>query len=118
MAEREVSLTLASGARVGLPEDEARWLRDELLGGRLRSPKREAGLALERALKGTADPTAAEMTAANLVELAWALRGMLEQDSERFVGSPLLMHLRDLLFVEADQEREGGRLAPTRDGPG
>jgi hypothetical protein len=28
---------------------------------------------------------------------------MLERDSDRFEGSPLLMHLRDLLFVEAVQ---------------
>jgi hypothetical protein len=104
-AEREIMLTFPSGARVGLPQDDAAWLRDELLSGRFRPLKRDAGLTVDRALAAlhNTESAPAAMTRPDVIELVWALRGMLEHDSDRFQGSPLLMHLRDLLFVEAVQ---------------
>ena len=109
MAERGITLTFTSGAQVILLEEEATWLSDELLRGEFGSPKRDAGIVVDRALmalQGNAELPPADMTPANVVELAWALRGMLERDSDRFIGSPLLMHLRDLLFIELERERE------------
>jgi hypothetical protein len=108
MTERSITLTFTSGARVDLPQREAAWLRDELLARELEVPRRDAGLVVDRALTAACDDDAdiqpADMTAANLVELAWALRGMQERDANRFVGSPLLMHLRDLVFIELTRE--------------
>jgi hypothetical protein len=109
VAERGITLTFTSGAQVVLLEEEATWLRDELLRGEFKSPKRDAGIVVDRALtahQGNAELPPADMTPANVVELTWALRGMLERDSDRFIGSPLLMHLRDLLFIELERERE------------
>ena len=103
MAERGITLNFTSGARVALLEEEATWLRDELLGGEYTSPKRDAGIVVDRALTAldkNAEPSPAEMTPATVVELAWALRG------DRFIGSPLLMHLLDLLFIELERGRE------------
>ena len=109
MSERGITLTFASGARVDLLDDEAAWLRDELVRGEYTSLKRDAGTVLDRAL-GAIDedtgPSLADMTPANVVELAWALRGMLDHRSDRFISSPLLTHLRDLLFIELERERE------------
>lgn len=82
MAERGITLNFTSGARVALLEEEATWLRDELLGGEYTSPKRDAGIVVDRALTAldkNAEPSPAEMTPATVVELAWALRGMLER---------------------------------------
>jgi hypothetical protein len=84
---------------VALLEEEATWLRDELLGGEYTSPKRDADIVVDRALTALA----------TVVELAWALRGVLERDPDRFIGSPLLMHLLDLLFIELERGREDGR---------
>ena len=109
MAERGITLNFTSGARVALLEEEATWLRDELLGGEYTSPKRDAGIVVDRALTAldkNAEPSPAEMTPATVVELAWALRGVLERDPDRFIGSPLLMHLLDLLFIELERGRE------------
>jgi hypothetical protein len=94
---------------VDLVVEEADWLRGELVGGEYTSPKRDAGTVIDRAL-GAIDegrePTPAHMTPTNVVELAWALRGMLDDDPTRFIGSPLLMHLRDLLFIEPARGRD------------
>jgi hypothetical protein len=112
LAERGITLNVTSGARVALLEEEATWLRDELLGGEYTSPKRDADIVVDRALTAldkNAEPSPAEMTPATVVELAWALRGMLERDPDRFIGSPLLMHLLDLLFIELERGREDGR---------
>lgn len=109
MTERRITLTFASGARVDLLDEEAAWLREELVRGEYTSPKRDAGTVVDRALGAIdedTEPSAADMTPANVVELAWALRGMLDHDSDRFTGSPLLMHLRDLLFIEPERGRE------------
>jgi hypothetical protein len=109
MVARGITLTFTSGARVDLLKEEAAWLRDELLRGEFALPKRDAGAIVERALtapNGNAELPPADMTPANVVELAWALRGMQERDSDRFVGSPLLMHLRDLLFIELERGPE------------
>jgi hypothetical protein len=38
VAERGITLTFTSGAQVVLPEEEATWLRDELLRGEFKSP--------------------------------------------------------------------------------
>jgi hypothetical protein len=109
VAERGITLNFTRGARVGLLEGEAAWLRDELLGSEVRSPKRDAGIVIDRALMALDENTErspADMTPSHVVELAWALRGMLERDSDRFIGSPLLIHLRDLLFIEPERGRE------------
>jgi hypothetical protein len=93
---------------VDLRDEEAAGLRDELVRGEYRSPKRDAGTVVDRALRSRAEdtePSPAEVTPANVVELAWALRGMLDHDSGRFISSPLLMHLRDLLFIELERGR-------------
>jgi hypothetical protein len=77
LAERGITLNVTSGARVALLEEEATWLRDELLGGEYTSPKRDADIVVDRALTAldkNAEPSPAEMTPA-VVELAWALRG-------------------------------------------
>ncbi len=106
MIERRITLTFASGARVDLLDEDAAWLREELVRGEYTSPKRDAGIVVDRALGAIdedTEPSAADMTPANVVELAWALRGMLDHDSDRFTGSPLLMHLRDLLFIEPER---------------
>jgi hypothetical protein len=94
---------------VDLLDEEAAWLRDELVRGEHTSSKCDAGTVVDRALGAIdedTEPSLADMTSANVVELAWALRGMLDHDSDRFIGSPLLMHLRDLLFIELEQGRE------------
>ena len=109
MAERGITLNVTSGARVALLEEEATWLRDELLGGEYTSPKRDADIVVDRALTAldkNAEPSPAEMTPATVVELAWALRGVLERDPDRFIGSPLLMHLLDFLFIELEQDEK------------
>jgi hypothetical protein len=109
VTEPGITLTFASGARVDLFDEEAAWLRDELVRGEYTSPKRDAGTVVDRALGAIdedTEPSPADMTPANVVELAWALRGMLDHDSDRFIGSPLLMHLRDLLFIEPERGRE------------
>lgn len=85
MTERGITLTFASGARVDLLDEEAAWLRDELVRGEYTSPKRDAGTVVDRALGAIdedTEPARADMTPANVVELAWALRGMLDHDSE------------------------------------
>ena len=109
VTERGITLTFPSGARVDLLDEEAAWIRDELVRGEYTSPKRDAGTVVDRAL-GAIDediePSLADMTSANVVELAWALRGMPDHNSDRFIGSPLLMHLRDLLFIELERGRE------------
>jgi hypothetical protein len=110
VTERAITLTFASGARVDLLDGEAAWLREELVRGEYTSPKRDAGSVVDRALGAIdehTEPSTADMTPANVVELACALRGMLDHDSDRFLGSPLLMHLRDLLFIELERGREG-----------
>jgi hypothetical protein len=109
VTERGITLTFATGALVDLLDEEAAWLRDELVRGEYTSPKRDAGTVVDRALGAIdedTEPSPADMTPANVVELAWALRGMLDHDSDRFIGSPLLMHLRDLLFIELERGRE------------
>ena len=83
MTERGITLTFASGARVDLLDEEAAWLRDELVRGEYTSPKRDAGTIVDRALGAIdedTEPSPADMTPANVVELAWALRGMLDHD--------------------------------------
>ena len=109
MTERGITLTFASGARVDLLDEEAAWLRDELVKGEYTSPKRDAGTVVDRAFGDfdeDTEPSPADMTPANVVELAWALRGMLDHDSDRFIGSPLLKQLRDLLFIQLERGRE------------
>jgi hypothetical protein len=109
VSEHGITLTFASGAQVDLLDEEAEWLRDELVRGEYTSPTRDAGTVVDRALEALdedTEPGRADMTPANVVELAWALRGMLDHDSNRFIGSPLLMHLRDLLFIELERGRE------------
>jgi hypothetical protein len=47
VAERGITLNFTSGARVALLEEEATWLRDELLEGEYTSPKRDAGILVD-----------------------------------------------------------------------
>lgn len=78
MAERGITLNFTSGARVALLEEEAIWLRDELIGGEYTSPKRDAGIVVDRALTAlgkNAETSPAENDSRTLVELAWARAG-------------------------------------------